>query len=50
VPVRSINGRRIGEGNVPRPVTAALIEGYKARLGGFDFVGQYLRHAGDGQP
>jgi branched-chain amino acid aminotransferase len=47
VPVRSINGRRIGEGNLPRPVTAALIEGYKARLGGFDFVGQYLRHVGD---
>jgi branched-chain amino acid aminotransferase len=46
VPVRSINGRRIGAGNLPRPVTAALIEGYKARLGGFDFVGQYLRFAG----
>lgn len=46
VPVRSINGRRIGEGNLPRPVTADLIEGYKARLGGFDFVGQYLRFAG----
>jgi branched-chain amino acid aminotransferase len=45
VPVRSINGRRIGAGNLPRPVTAALIEGYKARLGGFDFVGQYLRFA-----
>lgn len=45
VPVRSINGRRIGEGNLPRPVTADLIEGYKARLGGFDFVGQYLRFA-----
>ena len=40
VPVRSINGRRIGEGNLPSPVTAELIEGYKARLGGFDFVGQ----------
>jgi branched-chain amino acid aminotransferase len=46
VPVRAINGRRIGEGNLPRPVTADLIEGYKARLGGFDFVGQYLRFAG----
>jgi branched-chain amino acid aminotransferase len=46
VPVRSINGRRIGTGNLPSPVTAAVIEGYKARLGGFDFVGQYLRHAG----
>ena len=45
VPVRSINGRSVGQGNVPRPVTARLIEGYKAMLGGFDFVGQYLRHA-----
>jgi hypothetical protein len=27
-----------------------LIEGYKARLGGFDFVGQYLRHAGADRP
>lgn len=44
VPVRSINGRAIGTGNVPRPVTQQLIEGYKARLGGFDFVGQYLRY------
>ncbi len=44
VPVRSINGRQVGSGNVPRPVTAKLIEGYKARLEGFDFVGQYLRH------
>jgi branched-chain amino acid aminotransferase len=50
VPVRSINGRRIGAGNLPRPVTADLIEGYKARLGGFDFVGQYLRHAGAEEP
>jgi branched-chain amino acid aminotransferase len=50
VPVRSINGRRIGAGNLPRPVTAALIEGYKARLGGFDFVGQYLRFAGANKP
>ena len=45
VPVRSINGRQIGHGNLPRPVTAALIEGYKERLGGFDFVAQYVRHA-----
>jgi len=44
VPVRSINGRQIGAGNVPRPVTARLIEGYKAKLGGFDFVAQYLRY------
>lgn len=44
VPVRSINGRTIGTGNLPRPITAALIDGYKERLGGFDFVAQYLRH------
>lgn len=45
VPVRSINGRTVGSGNVPRPVTQKLIDGYKARLGGFDFVAQYVRHA-----
>jgi len=44
VPVRSINARPIGTGKCPGPVTARLIEGYKSRLGGFDYVGQYLRH------
>ena len=40
VPVSSINGRPIGEGNVPGPVTARLVEAYK-RLLDFDFVAQY---------
>jgi len=43
VPVRSFNGRPVGGGHVPGPVTARLIEGYRERLGGFDFVGQYTR-------
>ncbi len=43
VPVRSINTRVIAGGEVPGPVTARLIEGYKERLGGFDFVAQYTR-------
>lgn len=43
VPVRSINGRAVGTGKVPGPVTSRLIEGYKARIGGFDYVAQYLR-------
>lgn len=40
VPVASVNGRRIGEGSLPGPVTARLIEAYK-RLLDFDFVAQY---------
>ena len=40
VPVASVNGRRIGEGNLPGPVTARLMEAYK-RLLDFDFVAQY---------
>jgi branched-chain amino acid aminotransferase len=44
VPVRSINGRPIGSGKCPGPITKRLIEGYKSRLGGFDYVAQYLRH------
>ena len=40
VPVSSINGRPIGDGSVPGPVTARLIEAYK-RLLDFDFVAQY---------
>jgi hypothetical protein len=38
------NARPIGGGKCPGPVTARLIEGYKSRLGGFDYVAQYLRH------
>ena len=40
VPVSSINGRPIGGGEVPGPVTARLIEAYR-RLLDFDFVAQY---------
>ncbi len=43
VPVRSFNARPVGSGKVPGPVTARLIEGYKERLGGFDYVAQYTR-------
>ncbi|MCH2396449.1 aminotransferase class IV [Oceanibaculum sp.] len=46
-PVRSINGRTIGDGpragKVPGPVTKKLIEGY-AKSVDFDFMAQYLRH------
>ncbi len=41
VPVSSVDGRGLG-GAVPGPVTARLIDAYKAFLG-FDFVDQYLR-------
>ena len=44
VPVRSINARSIAGGSCPGPITRRLIEGYKSRLGGFDYVAQYLRH------
>jgi branched-chain amino acid aminotransferase len=44
VPVRSINARPVGSGKCPGPITERLIEGYKSRLGGFDYVAQYLRH------
>ena len=40
VPVSSLNGRPIGDGEVPGPVTARLMEAYK-RLLDFDFVAQY---------
>ena len=40
VPVSSLNGRPIGDGGVPGPVTARLMEAYK-RLLDFDFVAQY---------
>jgi branched-chain amino acid aminotransferase len=43
VPVRSVNGKPVGNGRVPGPITARLIEGYKDRLGGFDFVAQYTK-------
>jgi len=43
VPVRTFNGRIVGAGTVPGPVTARLIAGYRERLGGFDFVAQYTK-------
>jgi len=39
-PVASVNGRAVGGGGVPGPVTARLMEAYK-RLLDFDFVAQY---------
>jgi branched-chain amino acid aminotransferase len=43
VPVKSINGKAMAAGTWG-PVTRALSEGYKLRLGGFDYVAQYTRH------
>ena len=43
VPVKSINGKPMAAG-AWGPVTRALSEGYKQRLGGFDYVAQYTRH------
>jgi branched-chain amino acid aminotransferase len=42
-PVRTIAGKTIGSGEIPGPVTRALIDAWVEELGGFDFVGQYLR-------
>jgi branched-chain amino acid aminotransferase len=42
VPVRSVNGKAV-LGAVPGKITHALMEGYRERLGGFDFVSQYTR-------
>lgn len=42
-PVSSVNGRRIGDGTVPGPVTARLTDAY-SELVGCDIVGQYKRH------
>jgi branched-chain amino acid aminotransferase len=43
VPVKSINGKPMAAG-AWGPVTRKLAEGYKERLGGFDYVAQYTRH------
>jgi branched-chain amino acid aminotransferase len=40
--VRNVNGRPIGGGTVPGPVTAKLTEAYKQMVG-CDFVAQYLK-------
>jgi branched-chain amino acid aminotransferase len=44
-PVASINGIRLGGGELPGPITRALTEGY-CRLVDHDFVAQYLKHLG----
>jgi len=43
VPVKSINGKAMAAG-AWGPVTRQLSQGYKDRLGGFDYVAQYTRH------
>jgi branched-chain amino acid aminotransferase len=43
VPVKSINGKPLASG-AWGPLTRRLSEGYKERLGGFDYVAQYTRH------
>jgi len=45
LPVRVFNGRPVGDGRVPGPVTKRLIDAYAADVG-CDFVGQYLARAG----
>ncbi len=42
-PMRSFNGAAIGDGTVPGPVTARLMEAYKAEVK-TDYVAQYLDH------
>ena len=41
-PARSYNGKMLGDGQVPGPVTTQLTAAF-AELVGYDFVGQYLR-------
>lgn len=43
VPVKSINGKEMRQG-AWGPVTRRLADGYRKRLGGFDYVSQYTRH------
>jgi branched-chain amino acid aminotransferase len=45
-PASSINGRRIGDGAVPGPVTKKLMDAYVA-LVDCDWVGQYLKYANE---
>lgn len=40
-PVRSVNGRRVGEPAIPGPITRRLIEAY-VEMVGFDWHAQYL--------
>lgn len=41
LPVRTFNGQKVGDGNVPGPITQRLTEAYIAAVG-CDFVKQYL--------
>ena len=41
--MRSINGRLFGDGNVPGPVTARLMQAY-VDLVGYDWISQYTRY------
>ena len=43
VPVRSINGAVVADGQMPGPITKRLTDAY-IDLVDYDFVGQYLRH------
>ena len=42
-PMGHFNGAAIGDGSVPGPVTAKLMEAYRAEVGA-DYVEQYLSH------
>jgi branched-chain amino acid aminotransferase len=44
VGARSFNGRKVGDGKVPGPITKQLTDAY-VEFVGCDFPGQYLRHA-----
>ena len=43
VPLGRVNGRAIGDGDLPGPITRRLMDAYIAHIG-FDFEAQYLRH------
>ena len=45
-PVRKVQGSTVGDGNVPGPVTKALMDAY-VDLVDFDWVGQYLKRLED---
>ena len=43
VPVGSVNGRQIGNGDIPGKITKRLQEAFIDSIG-FDYVSQYLSH------
>ena len=45
LPIASINGVRLGVGEIPGPVTDRLLKAYSG-LVGLDIPGQYLAHMG----